>query len=55
MNVDAEIKAAQERIHRQIGQWARRDKRWIAEAVAYQRARMQYAYLFPPSRGPVSG
>ena len=38
MNLDAAIKAAQERLHRQIGQWARAAKRDIAIAAARNHA-----------------
>lgn len=41
VNIDAAIKAAQERLHRQIGQWGRFAHRKVAERAAIER----YAYL----------
>ena len=53
MNIDAAIKAAQERIHRSVGQRARFEKRWISELVAFHRRRMAWASLgvMLPERG----
>lgn len=41
VNIDQAIKAAQERLHRQIGQWGRFAHRKVAERAAIER----YAYL----------
>ena len=40
MNLDAAIKDAQERIHRQIGQWARFAHRKVKERAATERVAM---------------
>ena len=41
MNIDQAIKAAQERLHRSIGQRARAEKRAIAERVAAEKRGIQ--------------
>lgn len=45
VNIDQAIKAAQERIHRSVGQRARFEKRWVAELAAYHRRRMAWGSL----------
>lgn len=45
MNIDAAIKAAQERIHRSIGQRARAAKRAIAERVEWERGTMVLRFI----------
>lgn len=44
MNLDAEIAKARERIHRQIGQWARRDARRRAKHVALHLSEIDRAF-----------
>ena len=50
MNIDQAIKAAQERIHRSVGQRARFEKAWIADLAMWHRLEMQRHGWKPPER-----
>ena len=45
MTIDAQIKSAQERLHRQIGQWARFAHRKVAERAQWERGTMALRFM----------
>lgn len=45
VNIDAAIKAAQERVHRQIGQWTRCAHRKVRERAEWERGTMALRFI----------
>lgn len=53
VNLDAEVAKAKARLHRQIGQWARRDDKRRAQHVQIHLDEIEYAFArikYPPRR-----